>query len=136
MDDCIFCKIVGGAIPAEKVYEDGQTLAFLDIRPTNPGHTLVIPKAHYRNVFDIPLDVWGAVMQTVHRLAPAIITATGAGGLNINTNNDEAANQLVFHSHVHLIPRFTGDGHQPWGGTPYAPGEAATLAEKIKNAQD
>jgi histidine triad (HIT) family protein len=132
--DCIFCKIVAGEIPAEKVYEDADTLAFLDITPVNPGHVLVIPKKHYKNILDIPEAEWLRVMQTVHRLAPKIKEAVGADGVNITTNNEPAAHQIVMHSHVHIIPRFAGDPHKPWVGKEYADGEAKKVAEKIKAA--
>lgn len=133
MDDCIFCKIISGEIPAEKVYEDADTLAFLDIKPNNPGHTLVIPKKHYRNIFDIPEDEWLKVMKTVHFLAPKIKEAVGADGVNITTNNEPAAHQVVMHSHVHIIPRMHGDPHKPWVGTPYKEGEAEKVAQKIRS---
>ena len=134
MEDCIFCKIALGEIPAEKVYETPEVLAFLDIRPNNPGHTLVIPKKHYKNVLDIPEDLWISVMKAAHTLAPVIKKSMNADGINITTNNEAAAHQVVLHSHVHIIPRFIGDPHQPWVGTPYKDGEAEKVAEKIKAA--
>ena len=132
MEDCIFCKIVAGDIPAEKIYEDGETFAFLDIKPNNPGHTLVIPKQHYKNILDIPEATWLAVMKTVHTVAPAVKRAVQAGGINLFMNNEPAANQLVFHAHVHIIPRFDGDPHRPWTGAPYQEGEAKKILEKIR----
>ncbi|TAK58814.1 HIT family protein [Patescibacteria group bacterium] len=133
MDD-LFLKIVRREIPAEIVYEDEKTFAFLDIRPNNHGHTLVIPKERYRNILDIPEDLWLAVMKTVHMLAPVIKKAVGADGINIAMNNEPAAHQLVFHAHVHIIPRFEGDQYQPWTGTPYKEGEAKMIAEKIRGS--
>ncbi len=133
MDD-LFMKIVRREIPADIVYEDEKTLAFLDISPNNHGHTLVIPKERYRNILDIPEDLWLAVMKTVHLLAPVIKQAVGADGINIAMNNEPAAHQLIFHAHVHIIPRFSGDPHQPWKGAPYKAGEAKIIAEKIKDA--
>ncbi len=135
MDD-LFLKIVRREIPAEIIYEDEKTLAFLDIRPSNHGHTLVIPKIQYRNIFDIPQDLWLAVMKTVHMLAPLIKKAVGADGINIMMNNEPAAHQLVFHAHVHIVPRFEGDPHQPWAGTPYKEGEAKVVGEKIRKSLD
>lgn len=132
MNDCIFCKIIAGEIPAEKIYEDAETLAFLDIKPNNHGHTLVIPKRHYKNLLDIPEAAWLAVMKTVHTVAPAVKRAVKADGINLSMNNEPAANQLVMHAHVHVIPRFEGDPHRPWAGTPYQEGEAGRVAEKIK----
>lgn len=131
MDD-IFTKIIRREIPAEIVYEDEHTLAFLDISPANHGHTLVIPKEHYRNILDIPEDVLLRVMKTVRMLAPIIKQAVGADGINVAMNSEASAHQSVFHAHVHIIPRFEGDPHQPWVGTPYKEGEAHEVAEKIQ----
>lgn len=130
--DCIFCKIVAGDIPSEKVFEDAETLAFLDIMPNNHGHTLVIPKKHHKNLLDMPEATWLDMMKTVHALAPIVKKAMGAEGINIAMNNEAAANQAVFHAHVHIIPRFAGDPHKPWVGTPYKDGEAKKVADKIR----
>ena len=132
MNDCIFCKIVAGEIPSFNVYEDEKTLAFLDIRPVNPGHTLVIPKEHSVNIFDTSEDAWLAVQKTVHTLARAIEKGVGADGVNINMNNREDAGQLVPHTHVHIIPRTKGDGLKLWPQKPYQEGEAEKAAEKIR----
>ena len=131
--DCIFCKIIAGEIPAEKVYEDADTLAFLDIKPANPGHVLVIPKRHSRNLLDIPENEWLDVMKTVRRLAPIVKKATGAPGINLSMNNEPAAHQIVFHAHVHIIPRFEGDAHKPWAQREYTGDEAKEVAEKIRD---
>ncbi len=132
MEDCIFCKIVAGQLPAEKIYEDEETLAFLDIKPINPGHALVISKAHYRNILDLPESVWLAMMKTAYRLAPIIKEAAGAGGINISVNNERSAHQLVFHAHAHIIPRVLGDPYKAWLGKEYADGEKKIVAEKIR----
>lgn len=134
-DDCVFCKIIAGEIPVAKVYEDADTFAFLDAQPVHPGHTLVLPKAHYKNVFDIPEQDWLAVMRTVRILAPRIKAATNAGGINIILNNEAPAHQEVFHSHTHLIPRYEGDGLESWHGGAYDEAVAKELAEKISNAE-
>ena len=107
---CIFCKIVGGELPAFKIYEDDLTLAFLTIQPTNTGHTLVIPKEHAANVFEVSAETWGKVQETVRKVAHAVEKGVGAEGLNINMNNREHAGQIVDHIHIHLIPRFKNDG--------------------------
>lgn len=133
--DCIFCKIVAGTLPAECVYEDSKTLAFLDITPVHPGHTLVIPKKHATDVFDIEEDEWKAVMHTARTVAHMLERTLSAHGVNVITNNRQAAGQIVFHSHVHVIPRFDGDGLKNWRGAPYAEGEARTIAEKMKSSQ-
>lgn len=114
--DCIFCKIITGEIPADKVYEDSEWLAVLDINPVNLGHTLLLPKEHHRNLFDLPTELLTKLGPVLQKLAQAIKDGTGADGLNIGWNNEPAAGQIVFHSHVHLIPRFEGDGFAHWHG--------------------
>lgn len=134
MTDCLFCKIVAEEIPCEKIYEDDATFAFLDIRPINRGHTLVVPKAHHENIYDIPADSFARVMETVRMLAPKVKAAMDADGINIGMNNDGAAGQVVFHAHLHIIPRFSGDGHRHWHGNGYAEGEAAEVGETLRKA--
>lgn len=106
MSDCIFCKIVAGEIPASKVYEDDQVLAFLDITQVTKGHTLVITKKHYRNVLDMDAEAAGQLFTAVPAIARQLKEKLGASGLNIVNNNEEAAGQTVFHTHIHLLPRF------------------------------
>jgi histidine triad (HIT) family protein len=106
----IFSRIVAGEIPAIKVYEDATTLAFLDIHPASRGHILVISKAEYADLFDIPADTLAAVHATVQRVALAIRDVLAPDGINIIQNNGAAAGQTIFHYHVHLIPRWEGDG--------------------------
>jgi histidine triad (HIT) family protein len=130
--DCLFCQIVAGTIPSEKVYEDKTTYAFLDIHPVNPGHTLVIPKIHASNIYDIPQADFCTLMETVRRLAPLVKKAVSADGINIGMNNDGAAGQLVFHAHIHIIPRFEGDGHHHWHSAPYQEGEMPTIGSALR----
>jgi histidine triad (HIT) family protein len=134
MTGCIFCKIVRGEIPSFKVYEDDSTLAFLDINPVHPGHTLVIPKKHAGNIFEISASKWALVQETVRKIAIAIEKATNADGVNMLMNNREHAGQIVDHAHVHLIPRFKGDGLNKWPHKPLDMGEGVNIAEKIKAA--
>ncbi|OGG62803.1 hypothetical protein A3C21_02525 [Candidatus Kaiserbacteria bacterium RIFCSPHIGHO2_02_FULL_59_21] len=132
--DCIFCKIVAGEIPSFKVYEDERIVAFLDIRPVNPGHTLIVPKTHSKNIFDIVAEDWTAIADVARILAIAIEKAVSADGINIAMNNRPDAGQLVEHAHVHLIPRKKGDGLKLWPQHPYPEGEAEKTAEKIRSA--
>ncbi|KKW19609.1 MAG: Histidine triad (HIT) protein [Parcubacteria group bacterium GW2011_GWA2_51_10] len=135
MRGCIFCKIVAGELPSYKVYEDERTLAFLDINPINPGHTLVIPKnPDVRNIFDIPKRDWVAMMEVVHELAAAVEKALDADGVNIMMNNREHAGQVVDHPHIHIIPRFKGDGLQLWPHKKYKPGEEGIMQKRIQQA--
>jgi len=134
MTDCIFCKIKKGELPSFKLYEDEKTLAFLDIHPVNYGHTLVIPKNHSRNIFDVPPSDWAATMETARMLANIIETSMNADGVNVAVNNREHAGQVVDHVHVHIIPRFKGDGFKLWTQRQYKDGEASEIQKKIKNS--
>ncbi len=132
MEDCIFCKIVRGEIPSFKVYEDANVLAFLDIHPTNPGHTLVVPKIHAENIFEISSESWSQVMETARKLSITIENALDAKGINLMMNNREHAGQVVDHVHVHIVPRFTGDAHRQWSQSSYKDGEAEKILDKIR----
>mgnify|MGYP001051672358 CR=1 FL=1 len=133
-EETIFDKIIRKEIPAEVVFENDTTLAFLDIAPNNPGHTLVIPKVPSRNLLDISQESWAHVMETVRMLTPIVKHALGADGINLIMNNEPVAGQMVFHTHVHIIPRFAGDGYEHWGSKPNADGEIAEVANKIRSA--
>ena len=113
MDDCIFCQIVAGDIPSRTVYEDDDVLAFLDVNPLAPGHTLVIPKDHHETLADLPEDESSAVFSALHRLAPAVEAAADAPATTVAFNNGEAAGQEVPHVHGHIVPRFADDGGRP-----------------------
>ena len=130
----VFEKIIARELPAEIVYETGAVIAFLDVSPNNPGHTLVIPKTPCTNLFDIAPESWAAVSEAVRMLAPIIMRAVNATGMNVMMNNGEAAGQLVPYAHIHLIPRFPGDGYQHWQGHPYAPNEMARVGAAIRAA--
>ena len=106
MSDCIFCQIVSGQIPSSKVYEDEEVLAFLDITQVTTGHTLVIPKKHYRNMLEMDAEAASSLFARVPKIAKQLQEKLGASGVNIINNNEEAAGQTVFHTHVHLLPRF------------------------------
>lgn len=134
MHDCPFCNIVTGEIPSEKIFEDDAVVAFLDIHPIGKGHLLVIPKVHAENMSSMSEDNYATLMRRVHMLAPHVRAVTGAEGINIGMNNGAAAGQLIFHAHVHIIPRFAGDGHKHWSAVAYADGEQARMAEKMRNA--
>lgn len=111
MSDCIFCKIINGEIPAAKVYENEHVFAFLDISQVTKGHTLVIPKIHKENVFELTSDIAKNIFEAVPAIANAIKTEFQPIGLNVLNNNGEEAGQSVFHFHMHLIPRYgKGDG--------------------------
>ena len=109
MDSCIFCKIVNGSIPSYKVYEDDQVLAFLDITQVTKGHTLVIPKQHVSDVFELSAELASAIFKQIPAIANQLNNTFQPIGLNIINNNKEPL-QSVFHYHIHLIPRYENDG--------------------------
>ncbi|MBP2623520.1 HIT family protein [Streptococcus oricebi] len=137
MTDCIFCKIVDGEIPAAKVYEDQNLLAFLDISQVTPGHTLLIPKKHVRNVLEMDAVSASQLFEAVPDLARKIMKATGALGMNIINNNEEVAGQTVFHAHVHLAPRYGADDDLKISFLSHEPDfeKLASLAEKIQQTE-
>ena len=134
MNDCLFCKIIRAEIPSEKVYEDDATYAFLDIHPVNHGHLLVVPKTHVKDIYDIPRKDFSRLMETVHELAPIVKAALNADGINIGMNNEGAAGQLGFQAHIHIIPRFSDDGHRHWHGNPYQDGEITKVGDALRKA--
>ena len=132
-DDCIFCRIIAGQIPCTKVYEDDAVLAFLDIGPISPGHTLVVAKPHVRHLYDADPEVLGGLGAALGRVAGAVVEATGADGCNVLCNNGRAAGQLVDHVHFHVIPRRQDDGLFPhWPKFEYEPGQAEAIAQSIR----
>ena len=111
MTDCIFCKIINGELPSAKVYEDEHVFAFLDLSQVTKGHTLVVPKIHKSNVFELTPEIAGNLFERVPKIANALNTAYEPIGMNLLQNNGEFAGQSVFHFHLHLIPRYgKGDG--------------------------
>jgi histidine triad (HIT) family protein len=108
--DCLFCKIVAGEIPSHKIDEDDKTLAFMDINPWTRGHALVIPKAHSRNLYDIEPDDLAAMHATAQRVARRMRDRLASEGVNILQSSEPVAMQTIFHSHVHVIPRYGDDG--------------------------
>ena len=131
--DCIFCKIIAGEIPAYKVYEDDDVLAFLDITPVNPGHTLVIPKQHYDHLLDLPEAEANKLISVIKKITPAVLAGAGAEGFNLELNNGTVSGQVVNHVHWHIVPRHEGDGRELWHGRNYGEGEAEGILAKIKS---
>jgi len=134
--DCIFCKIADGKLPAAKVYEDSDILAFMDIGPVVKGHTLIIPKQHYNPITETPPEVLQKLIVVVQKIARAQVNGLGADGINVIQSNGKIAGQIIPHIHFHVIPRFKSDGHS-WNWTPRKydnQDEMNGLAQKIKNA--
>jgi len=131
MENCIFCQIVKKEIPAKIVYEDDDFLAFLDINPNNPGHTLVIPKVHHEDLFTLPEDVLQKLSLVIKKVALGVKQATKADGINLGMNNGSAAGQVIYHAHVHIIPRFKSDGLKHWPSQTVTEEEMSILQKEI-----
>ena len=130
----IFAKILRGELPSYKVYEDDKVLAFLDIMPRAPGHTLVLPKAAARNLLDVGADDLAAVMKAAQKIAKAGMQAFGADGVTIQQFNESAGGQVVFHLHVHIIPRKAGVPMKPPASEKEKPDVLAENAKKLAAA--
>jgi histidine triad (HIT) family protein len=128
----IFAKVLRGEIPCHKIYEDEDTLAFLDIMPRTEGHTLVVTKEKARDLFDVRPEALAKLMAVVQKLAPKIKDAVGAEGVLIQQFNGAAAGQTVFHLHVHIIPRKEGEALKPHAGKMADQAQLAATAEKIR----
>lgn len=131
--DCIFCKIVNNELPSEKVYEDEWAVAFLDINPVRPGHVLLIPKAHHKDLLDTPAELLEHLIKTAKKISKAVMTSTDSDAFNLTHNNGSASGQIIFHAHFHIIPRKEGDGLSTWPHSKYTEGEASRIAEKIRS---
>lgn len=135
MSDCIFCKIVAKEIPCEKIYEDDDVMAFLDIRPISEGHTIVIPKKHIQDLETISHEELFDLASMVKNIGLAMINGLGVKGYSVFMDNKSVANQHVPHIHFHVVPRAEGDGLDRWPQQDrYAENEAPVCAQKIKNA--
>ncbi len=130
----VFAKVLRGELPSHTVYEDAQTLAIMDIMPRAEGHVLVIPKAACRNVLDAPADALAAVALTTQKLARAVKAAFGADGVTIQQFNEAAGGQVVFHLHVHVVPRHDGVAMRPHTGAMEKPEVLVANADKIRAA--
>lgn len=133
--NCIFCKISGGEIPSKTIYEDDEFRVILDISPATRGHALIIPKEHYANLYEMPEDVAGRVMILAKKMAGHMTELLQCDGFNIVQNNGEAAGQTVFHFHMHLIPRYAGDGNEEklcWNHLELSAEELEDIFRKLK----
>jgi histidine triad (HIT) family protein len=130
----VFAKILRGELPSYKVYEDERAFAFLDIMPRAPGHTLILPKAPARNILDVSPDDLAHVMQVAQKIAKAAMTAFAADGITVQQFNENAGGQVVFHLHVHVIPRHAGSTLKAPASFKEAPDVLAAHAERLKAA--
>ena len=133
MDDCVFCRIARGELPASKVYEDEHTLAFLNIMAGSPGHTLVIAKLHRENIYTLEDELAEAVMRTTTRVAKAVRQAAGCDGVTLFQANEVAGGQTVFHFHIHVLPRFNDDKLLPfWPASSPSREALDAMAERLR----
>ena len=133
MEDCIFCKIINGKIPAAKVYEDSSIISFLDIMPANKGHCLIVPKKHHETFLDISDEDLKSLVVAAKKVTKALSLSIGNGSYNIVMNNGKEAGQIVAHAHLHIIPRFKGDRLRlKWSHKKYEENEMKEVQEKIK----
>lgn len=133
MEDCIFCRIAGGKIPAAKVYDDSRVIAFLDIMPANKGHCLVVPRKHAQTLIEMGEEDLAAAMIAAKKVASALSLSFGNGSFNMVMNNGKEAGQIVNHAHIHLIPRFQKDRLRiKWSHLKYENSEINEYAEKIR----
>jgi histidine triad (HIT) family protein len=131
--DCIFCKIIAGELPSQKVDEDERTVAFMDISPATRGHVLVVPRRHARDLLEIEREDLEATMATVQRVARRVSERLGPDGINLLNSCGAAAWQTVFHFHVHVIPRYEGDPLRlPWIPAPGDPAEIEAVARELR----
>ncbi|MDG6925322.1 MAG: HIT domain-containing protein [Nitrososphaerota archaeon] len=133
-DKCVFCRIVRGELPAEKVYEDDRYIAFLDINPFSRGHTLVSPKAHGETIWDMDEHDIGELFMTASEVSKAVVEVTGADGFRFVQNNGEAANQVVAHVHVHVIPIAMHEKGKVMDRLKLTPEQLAETAKKIRES--
>lgn len=128
---CVFCEIINNNIPPRKVYEDEKTLAFLDIKPINPGHTLVVPKSHYANLSEIPEAELVDLILKVKKVAALLVKKLNFTDYTISQNNGPLSGQSVLHIHFHIIPRLATDQLSSWKHREYEPGEMDEIIKKI-----
>ena len=132
MSDCIFCKIASGEIQSMRVYEDAETLAFMDLAKDVDGHVLVIPKKHCKNILDCDAETLSAVMNTVQKVSLHLTEKCGYDGVNLLNASDESAGQSMPHFHIHIIPRRKNDGIDAWPAFTGAKEEIADVFERIR----
>ncbi len=136
MSDCIFCKIIAGEIPSTTIYEDDDVKAILDVNPAARGHVIVLPKKHAENIFAVDDEDLKKAICVAKKIATAVKKAYNCDGVNILQNNGEAAGQSVFHLHIHVIPRFTGDTVNMKWVPGEMPSDMDVIASEIKAAMD
>ncbi len=134
MPDCIFCRIIANELPSRRLYEDDEIIAFLNIRPVQPGHALVVPKVHVETLLDAPAPLLARWIEVTQRVARALKDATGCPGFQLGQNNGKAGGQEVPHLHMHIIPRYDHDGLAERHGQSLDEAQADALMAKVRAA--
>jgi histidine triad (HIT) family protein len=133
MTDCVFCRILKGEIPAQKVYEDERAVGILDINPVAWGHTLVIPRAHHETWNDLPPELAADLAKAAQKVARGVLKAANAEGFNLLMNNKRCSGQAIDHAHFHVIPRKKDDGVKyQWQTKPYEAGQIEKVADAVR----
>ena len=131
-ENCIFCKIANGEIPSKTLYEDEEFRVILDLAPATKGHALILPKSHYKNLYELPDETAAKVMKLAKKMATTMTEKLGCDGFNIVQNNNEVAGQTVFHFHMHLIPRYENDNQRiSWNPTEMTQDELEAVKNQI-----
>lgn len=130
---CIFCKIIQGELPSHKIYEDENYFAFLDIHPISPGHTLVIPKHHAQDILHSSPEDRKGLLEVVAKITPSILKAVGVHAFNTGINTGRDSGQIIFHTHVHIIPRKAKDGLSDWKNVSQTHEELSSIAQRIRS---
>lgn len=131
-DDCIFCKLANGEIPTATLYEDEDFRAILDLGPATKGHTLILPKEHFRDLTELSPEITSKVLGVAAKIGTALMDGLGAKGFNVIQNNGEAAGQTVMHYHVHVIPRYSAEEMPLWTPGKLSDEAAASIMAAIK----
>ncbi len=134
MNDCLFCEFLLDNSRIQKVYENEHVFAFLDARPVNPGHTLLVPKNHSRNMLEISEEDACNLARAIPLVARAVKEGVKADGINIHVNNEPSAKQVIFHTHLHIIPRHNGDGLEMFHGKEISKEKQSEVLKEITNA--
>jgi histidine triad (HIT) family protein len=137
MESCIFCKIVAGTLPSNPIHSDERCLVVMDINPATRGHCLVLPKAHHQDLYELPADVWSHIAAVSQRVAIAARNALACEGVNLFQATGRAAFQTIFHFHLHVLPRWRGDGLvAPWTLRPGDPEQIRAAGDALRAALD
>lgn len=131
-NNCIFCKIANGEIPSKTLYEDEEFRVILDLAPATRGHALILPKSHFKNLYELPEETAGKAMKLAKKMAAAMTEKLDCDGFNVVQNNNEVAGQTVFHFHMHLIPRYENDNQKiAWNPTEMTQDELEAVKNQI-----